>query len=46
MSAFDWVQILVGVRYCLRRAIAAASLLLANKIKPKLIVPEGAKSSE
>jgi len=47
MSALDWLQMVIGFRYCLRRVIIAVTLLLACKTKlTKLAIAETGESAE
>jgi hypothetical protein len=46
MMLFDWLQIVAGVRYCVRRALAAAVRLRAAKPQKRLAIAEPAEGAE
>ncbi|HMC31444.1 MAG TPA: hypothetical protein VKL99_11465 [Candidatus Angelobacter sp.] len=46
MSAFDWLQIVLGVRYCFRRVIIAVASMLACKAAARLVTAKRAENAE
>ncbi len=44
MSALDWLQMVIGFRYCLRRIIVTVTPMLA--CKTKLVAAEAAENAE
>jgi hypothetical protein len=46
MSSLDWVQIVVGFRYCLRRVIILAVCVLAYPRPRRLATVEPAESTD
>jgi hypothetical protein len=46
MSAFDWLQIALGIYYCIRRAITAFSSRLSCKPAARLLTVESTENAE
>jgi hypothetical protein len=46
MSLFDWLQIIRGTRYCVRRALAVFACLLAARPQKLLAIGERPERAE